>query len=97
MAWDRDHPDRLRERMQARRARVKGAFVEKVDLAELWLRDGGACGICREPVDSTVRHPDPLSKSIDHIVPLARGGLHEARNAQVAHLICNIRKGSRLT
>ena len=59
----------------------------------LWT---GACGICSRPMDRDLRHPDPFSKSIDHIIPLALGGTHEAANLQWAHLICNIRKGARM-
>lgn len=34
--------------------------------------------------------------SVDHIVPLARGGSHSADNVQSAHLLCNLRKGARV-
>lgn len=47
----------------------------------------GICGICREPV--------PFERfSIDHIVPLSRGGAHSMVNLQLAHLSCNARKGA---
>jgi 5-methylcytosine-specific restriction endonuclease McrA len=34
--------------------------------------------------------------SIDHIVPIARGGEHEWDNVQPAHLGCNIQKNDRV-
>jgi len=40
--------------------------------------------------------PDPGSKSIDHILPLSKGGSHSQENVQWAHLVCNTRKGNRL-
>jgi 5-methylcytosine-specific restriction endonuclease McrA len=36
--------------------------------------------------------PDPMSPSLDHILPLSKGGTHEPRNVQLAHLGCNVRK-----
>ena len=59
------------------------------DIVALWLQAGGRCGICREPLL-------PEAISIDHIVPLARGGDDGAANLQFAHRRCNNRKGTRL-
>lgn len=35
-----------------------------------------------------------MSASLDHVVPLSKGGDHTRSNSVVAHLICNIRKSS---
>jgi 5-methylcytosine-specific restriction endonuclease McrA len=59
-------------------------------------RDGHRCGICRRPVDPSLRGPHPLSLSIDHIVPLIAGGDDSLADLQVAHLACDIAKGDRL-
>lgn len=59
-------------------------------------RDGSDCGICRTPVDLTLRHPDLMSGSVDHIVPVAHGGTHDEENLQLSHLTCNLRKQARL-
>lgn len=64
-------------------------------VSELRARDGDACGICGTPVDARRGHPDPLSPSVDHIVPYSRGGSNTADNCQLAHLICNLRKNNR--
>ena len=53
---------------------------------------GTTCGICREVVDLDLRKPDPQSPSIDHIVPVARGGTDDLANFQMTHLGCNQRK-----
>lgn len=86
--------DRRRRNDQTRRARKMGAFVEAVDLNVVMLRDGYLCGICGDEVEPSLKHPDPLSRSLDHIVPLARGGLHSYSNTQLAHLGCNVSKGA---
>jgi len=62
---------------------------------KLYFRDEGVCGICREPILLTHKYPDPQSLSIDHVVPLARGGLHTQANLQIAHWICNVNKADK--
>ena len=33
------------------------------------------CGICGKPVDFSCKFPHPLSPCIDHIIPVAKGGI----------------------
>lgn len=94
--WMAANPDRARAKVQRRRARIAGAFVEDIDLGVVFERDSGICGICGELVDPALKWPDRMSKTLDHIVPLSRGGLHEYSNAQLAHAVCNSRKSDRL-
>jgi 5-methylcytosine-specific restriction endonuclease McrA len=68
----------------------------KASVSVLANRDGTDCGICGEPVDMTIRMPDLMSASVDHIYPYARGGSHDPSNLQLAHNICNRRKSARL-
>jgi hypothetical protein len=84
--------DARAERQRRRRVDKLGLRVEDVDIEALWT---GRCGLCEGELDPGLRHPDPLSKSLDHIIPLALGGTHEASNLQWAHLVCNVRKGAR--
>lgn len=72
----------------ARRARKSGNFVENVDLATLWERDGGICHICKQPAERWNWH-------MDHVVPISRGGEHSYANTAVSHPGCNLRKGDR--
>lgn len=85
--WCARNPERLRELLARRRARRRGAFVENVDPREIYERDKGLCGICH-------RHVASKKMSLDHIVPLSRGGEHSRRNVQLAHLRCNESRGA---
>ena len=59
-------------------------------------RDHWTCGICRGPVNPRRIFPDPLAGSLDHIVPLSKGGSDEdPANVQLAHFRCNWSKGNR--
>jgi 5-methylcytosine-specific restriction endonuclease McrA len=33
-----------------------------------------------------------MTLTLDHVVPLAKGGTHEPANTQIAHAVCNSRK-----
>lgn len=55
------------------------------------------CGICGRPVDFSLRRPDPMAASIDHIIPIDRGGHpSDIDNLQLAHMGCNRLKADRL-
>lgn len=87
------NPEKFIDRGHQRRALVRGVTVGEVDYEALWT---GRCGICELPMNRELAYPDPLSKSVDHIVPLALGGPHEQSNLQYAHLRCNVAKGAML-
>lgn len=55
------------------------------------------CGICGLPVDMSLKSPDPMSKTIDHIIPVSKGGHpYDLSNLQLAHRCCNRQKGDKL-
>jgi hypothetical protein len=68
---------------------------DKITLPDLLDRRGPICGICGEPIVIPARDP-MLKPSIDHKVPISRGGRHRWANVQPAHLLCNIRKRDRM-
>ena len=76
------------------RARARRFGAPHININKLWVfeRDGWLCGICHEPVDREAKWPAPMSATIDHIVPLARGRGspgHVYENVQCAHWRCN--------
>lgn len=87
-----------RKAQHARRKALKrgatgaGSFKRE----DIFKRDGYMCMLCWCPIDMDAQYPDPRSATIDHIIPLARGGAHTPENAQAACARCNIRKSDRL-
>lgn len=55
------------------------------------------CAICGRPVDMSLKWPHPMSKSIDHIIPISKGGHpSDLDNLQLAHFCCNRQKADKL-
>ena len=88
-----DTPEKKRARDQRRRAVVFGHTADLISRDRVGDRDGWVCGICRRDVDISLPWPDPKSPSLDHIVPLARGGRHTYSNVRISHLTCNVKRG----
>jgi hypothetical protein len=58
-------------------------------LAYIAGRDGWRCHLCLGKVDRHLVCPDPLSPSIDHLVPISDGGSDDPENLRLAHFGCN--------
>lgn len=84
--------ERERDRSRRRRRACSGPEAEEIRDRDVFQRDGWVCQLCGGPVNPRLRWPDPLSKSLDHIIPLKHGGAHRWENVQLAHLRCNIKK-----
>ena len=69
---------------------------EKIDYMKVYVAHNWVCGVCGETIDKNLKHPDPMSKSIDHINPKSKGGIHTYDNLQPAHLGCNSSKGNKI-
>ena len=55
------------------------------------------CGICGRPVNFDKKFPDPYSATLDHIIPIQKGGDPASlENLQLAHLQCNRLKSTKL-
>jgi hypothetical protein len=98
--FETPYGDKRRDFCSLRCARRFGKFNRKFwkkangdgERIQRWAvveRDRHRCGICGTRVDPLLEYPDPMSASIDHIVPLSRGGTHTYDNVQLAHLKCN--------
>lgn len=78
-----------------RRSRLVNAFVEDVNRVEVFMADGWRCHLCGKLTDKTKSYPHPKSPTIDHVIPINRGGLHERSNCRTACARCNSAKQDR--
>ena len=61
------------------------------------LKTQTVCGICGKPVDFAYKYPHPLSPTVDHIIPVSKGGHpSDLANLQLAHRCCNREKADKL-
>ena len=86
-----------RETKRRRKARLKNVIVVLFKDTEIFIRDGYKCHLCGRKLNPTNQVPHPRAPTIDHIIPVSRGGSHTRRNVKCACFICNSLKGDRLT
>lgn len=100
----RQHAGRMhRTRTKAQRAARDGAAPalgykemrrHEWAMRVLIQKHGGICQLCGEAVLASGHEHGPDSATIDHVIPLARGGQDVISNMQLAHRRCNNAKGS---
>lgn len=87
-----------------RRAKLKAALVDSdIEIHKLYDRDNGICYLCGRPCDweDAVERNGAIVcggmyPSVDHVIPLAKGGLHSWDNVRLAHRVCNTRKSDKV-
>lgn len=93
--YAKSNPEYIALKRRKRRALLSNAVHERYTVREVYLRDNGLCSLCESFIDLEYPARHPLSVSIDHIVPLSKGGHDTLDNVSVAHYGCNSRKGNR--
>lgn len=62
---------------------------KKILRRSLYHRDGGRCGYCEEKLTFA-------ESTLDHIIPIARGGTSDKLNLITSCAPCNVAKGDKL-
>jgi hypothetical protein len=103
--WIKENPDKYKEyvrkhhqnhlpehaeRQRRRYAQKINNGCEKTDYREIYERYNYTCQICGK------ENLSGFDLTIDHILPIAKGGPHVAENLQVACRSCNCRKGAKI-
>lgn len=86
----------VKKYVHARRALLAAAESDDYMPHEIFARDHWVCQLCNESIDESLKWPHRYSASVDHLLPLSRGGTDTLQNVQGAHLTCNISKGARI-
>jgi len=90
--------------LEAQRARYRIKTVKRQSktkpsrlAADQVLREyGDKCHICSEPIDLELARTSRMGLTVDHVIPLSKGGTDELANLRPAHWICNNRKSDKL-
>jgi len=57
-------------------------------------RDDWTCWICKIRIDPDVPSTNRMGATIDHVIPISKGGTNDHENLKLAHWICNVRRGN---
>ncbi len=97
--YAKDNPAKMKEinakYKRVRRQRKKDATVGVVDFDLIRERDGDICYLCGSKVRDDVGSRHPEKRSMDHMIPISRGGDHSMANIRTACSKCNLKKGRR--
>lgn len=95
--YRREHYDYFLQKSAERRASQKRSpQVAQVSRKAIITRDRRACYLCGDVLDPMHKRPHPKAITLDHVVPLSRGGAHTADNLRVACYSCNMRKNTKM-
>ena len=96
--------NRIKDIKRNKKIKENGEIEHSITLDKLIIRDKNICHICGDRCDredfeiteegyyiARERHP-----SIDHVIPIAKGGTHTWRNVKLAHRGCNIIKSDKI-
>lgn len=88
--WKASNTDKVNVDGHNRRAKVRGngGKLSKDIVERLIIAQGGKCACCGADLKQTGHH-------LDHIMPLALGGLNADENVQLLTPTCNMRKGAK--
>lgn len=96
--------NRASNRQVSLKRRLKDLDIEKdwsINLSELMRRDNEVCHICGGKIDlNDYTIENGIFKvgkdypSIDHVIPVTKGGNHTWDNVKLAHIGCNAKKGN---
>lgn len=70
---------------------------EEINHTEVFDAHGWICHLCGMVIDKNAAKNDWMRVTLDHIIPISRGGEHVWSNVAPAHFRCNMLKGNSLT
>jgi 5-methylcytosine-specific restriction endonuclease McrA len=96
------HPDcskeaeRARYRIKTVKRQSKLIKPSRLAADEVFRTYGPNCHICQSPIDPLLPRTSKQGLTVDHVIPLSRGGSDNIENLRPAHWSCNNRKSDKL-
>lgn len=93
--WRANNQDKV-GKAKARRAQseLEGSATPEL-IQQKWDTSSHTCILCEQPIDDTLPARHPKSRTLEHLIPIARGGTHDIDNLDFAHYSCNASKGAK--
>lgn len=86
---------RRKQDTNARKSQKRRAAGNPVSLSEVVAARGQRCHICQRKINLCLSGRDMMGPTIDHILPVSMGGTNDLANLNIAHRMCNMRRGNR--
>jgi len=82
----------------------KAQRIDNISLKKLYRRDKGTCYLCGKKCDwndwsvsaKGNKYPGDTYPTIEHVIPVSKGGLNAWENVRLAHWKCNLEKSDEL-
>ena len=86
----------IRKNYYSPKRRAIYAKGDKIDHLAVFEACNWVCFLCKQTIDRRLRHPHLMAATLEHIVPLSRGGTHTWDNVTASHAKCNFARGDQL-
>lgn len=86
---------RKKETIRRERIKQNGRIDWDISIERLIHRDKGICYLCGEQVKTNLDPNHDYYPSIEHVIPVAKGGTHTWDNVKLAHRKCNYLKSDK--
>lgn len=80
---------------ETKKRRCRTEESKYINLVSLYHRDNGICWLCGKRCDIALDKNNNYYPSIDHVVPISKGGKDSWDNVKLAHRICNTIKSNK--
>ena len=90
------YENRRKETARRKRIAKNGKVHWDISIERLMKRDKSICYLCKGQVDKRIDPNADNYPSIEHVIPISKGGTHTWDNVQLAHRKCNYLKSDKL-
>lgn len=87
---------RQNKEVRIKKAKENGQYDRSITLAKLYKRDHGVCYLCGKHLILNNDYNRFDAPTIDHVIPIAKGGTNTWGNVKLACRDCNVKKGTKL-
>lgn len=87
----------MKRKFYSPKRRAIMARGEEINHTEVFDEHEWVCHLCGGDIDKLAKSDDYMRVTLDHIIPLSKGGEHIRKNVAPAHYRCNQDKGDSLT
>lgn len=93
---NKKYNNRVKPIKRKRKLKENGKVDYSISLVKLIKRDKGICHLCHKKVNQKAHFNSDDYPSIDHVIPVSKGGTHTWDNVLLAHRGCNSKRSNEM-